>query len=123
MVELVGVDLDDRKQECEYPIPPNICSPHIIQPNWFVPTIVVVIYMVAVQKMNVHWFRITKSFVCHLTSIIVDARHFATPFRQQAMSDEELHEIISILHTLYLVLVPIHINTNIINIANLLVSE
>ena len=79
--------------------------------------------MVEVQKMNVHWFRITKYFGYHLTSIFVGAQSFATPLRQRAMSAEELHEIISLLHTLYIVLMPIHINTNRINIPNLLVLE
>ena len=73
--------------------------------------------------MNVHWFRIAKYFGYHFTSIFVAAQCFATPFRQKSMSAEELHEIISLLHTLYILLIPIHINTNIINITNLLVSE
>ena len=84
---------------------------------------VVVIYLLEVQKMNVHWFRITKYFGYNLTSIFIGAQRFRTPFRQQAMSSEELHEMISLLCTLYLVLVIINITTNIINTPNLLVSE
>ena len=83
---------------------------------------VMVVYLVAVQNINVHWFRITKSFGYRLTSIFVGARRFETPFRKRSMSAEELHEIISLLHTLYLLLMPIHITTNSINIPNLLVS-
>ena len=82
---------------------------------------VVVIYLVVVQKMNVHWFRITKTFVYRLTSIFVGAQRFATQFRQQATSAEELHDIVSILYTLYLVLVPININKNSIKNPNRLV--
>ena len=84
---------------------------------------VVVIYLVSVQKMNIHWFRITKYFGYNLTSIFIGAQRFRTPFRQQAMSADELHGTISLLHTLYLVLLSIHITTNSLNIPNLLVSE
>ena len=84
---------------------------------------VVVIYLVAVQKINVHWFRITKYFGYRLTSIFVGAPRFATPFIQKFMSAEDLCDIVGLLHTLYLVLVPIQITTNSINIPNLLVSE
>ena len=81
----------------------------------------VVVYILVVHKMNLHWLRITKHFGYCLTSIFVGARRLATPFIQRSMSAEELHEIISLLHTLYIVLMPIHINTNSINILNLLV--
>ena len=84
---------------------------------------IAVIYLVAVQKMNAHWFRITKPFGYRLTSILVGAWRFATPFRQRAMSAEELRDIFILLHAPYLVLVPINITTNSINIPNLLVSE
>ena len=84
---------------------------------------VVVIYLVAVQKMNIHWFRITKPFGYRLTFIFVGARRFATSFRQQSMSAEELHFMVSLFHTLYLVLVHIHITTDRINTPKLLVSE
>ena len=67
--------------------------------------------------------RITKTFGYHLISIFLSARHFATPFRQKVMSDEELHDIVSLLHTLYLVLALIQISTNKINILDLLVLE
>ena len=84
---------------------------------------VVVIYLVAVQKINVHWFRIKKPFGLRLTSIFVGARHFATPLRQRSMSAEELHKISILLNILYLVIVLVQINKNIINTPNLLVSE
>ena len=84
---------------------------------------VVVIYQVAVQKNNVRWFRITKSFGYRLTSIFVGAQRSVTPFRQQAMSAEELHDIIIPFNTLYIVLVTMQITTNSINTPNLLVSE
>ena len=87
------------------------------------PAVVVVVYLVTVQKMNVHWFRITKPFVCRLTSIFVGARLFVTLFRHQAMSSEELRDIVSLIYTMYHVIVPIQITTNSINIPNLLVSE
>ena len=74
-------------------------------------------------KMNVHWFRITKQFGYRLTYVFVGAQLSAAQFIQQSMSYEELHDIVSLLHTLYLVLVPIHITTNSINIPNLLVLE
>ena len=84
---------------------------------------VVVIYLVAVKKLNVHWLRIIKPFDYRLTTILVGARRFETPFRQQSMSAEELHDIFILPHTLYLVLVPIQITTNSINTPNLLVLE
>ena len=87
------------------------------------PTMVVVIYLMAMQKMNVHWFRITKYFGYCLSSVFVGARRFATPFRQRDTSAEELHDIIILFHTLYLVLVTIHITTNSMSIPNLLVLE
>ena len=82
-----------------------------------------IIYLVVVQKKNVHWFRITKPFVYRLISIFVGSRRFVTPFRQQAMSAEDLRDMVILLYTLYLVLVPIQITTNSINTPNRLVSE
>ena len=64
-----------------------------------------------------------KSFGYRITSICLGVQRFATPFRRQAMSAEELHDIVSLLHKLYLVLVPIQITTTRINIPNLLVLE
>ena len=82
---------------------------------------VVVIYLVAVQKKNVDWLSMKKTFGYRITSIFVGWGRFATLFRQRAMSAKEYHDIFSILHTLYLVLVPIHITKNSINTPNLLV--
>ena len=73
--------------------------------------------------MNVNWFRITKMFGYFLTYIFVGARRFETLFRQRAMSAEDIHEIASLLHKLYLVLVTIQITTNSINTPKLLVLE
>ena len=98
-------------------------SPHIIHPNWLVPAFLLVVYLVVVQQTNVHWFRITKPFGYCLTSIFSGAQRFATPFIRQAMSAEELRDIVRLLYTLYIVLVPIQITTNSINTPNLLVSE
>ena len=83
---------------------------------------IVAIYLVAVQKMNIHWFRITKPFGYPVTSIFVGARRFATLFKQKAISSEELYDIVSLLNKLCLILVPIQTSTNRINTPNLLIS-
>ena len=64
-----------------------------------------------------------NKFGYRLTYIFVGARRFTTLFRKKSMSAEDLHDIVILLYTPYLVLVPIHITTNSIKNPNLLVSE
>ena len=63
-----------------------------------------------------------KFFGSRLTFMFVGARRFAKLFRKQAISAEDLHDTISLLNTIFIVLVPINTTKNGINTPNLLVS-